>query len=178
MSPDPLPDTVTLTKHAVRHGVGGVLMLPPSYFKGVSDEGLYRSYAEVIERVGDDRMRIYLYHFPQMSAVPLGVDLVRRLCEGFPGIVVGMKDSSGEQANLERMLTAFPGFAMFAGTEMLLLANMRFGGAGCIILLSLLTPEWPLAAVFALAGMIGVTVSGWNGISLAEIARSVTESED
>jgi 4-hydroxy-tetrahydrodipicolinate synthase len=127
-----LPDTVALTRHAIGHGVGGVLMLPPFYYKDVSDEGVYRSYAEVIERVGDDRLRIYLYHFPQMSGVPLGVELVRRLREDFPGIVVGMKDSSGEQANLERMLAAFPGFAMFAGTEMLLLANMRYGGAGCI----------------------------------------------
>lgn len=127
-----LPETVALTRHALDHGVGGVLMLPPFYYKGVSDEGLYRSYAEVIERTGDERLRIYLYHFPQMSAVPLGVELVGRLLEDFPGIVVGMKDSSGDAANLERMLDAFPGFALFAGTESLLLANLRLGGVGCI----------------------------------------------
>jgi 4-hydroxy-tetrahydrodipicolinate synthase len=126
------PDTVELTKHAVSIGAGGVLMLPPFYYKNVSDEGLYRSFSEVIERVGDDRLRIYLYHFPQMSAVPLGVDLVGRLREAYPGIVVGMKDSSGDPENLERMLSAFPGFALFAGSEMLLLRNLRLGGAGCI----------------------------------------------
>lgn len=126
------PDTVRLTSHAVSRGVGGVLMLPPFYYKNVGDEGLYRSFAEVVERVGDDRLRIYLYHFPQMSAVPLSIELVGRLREAFPGIVVGMKDSSGDRAHLEAMLRAFPGFGMFAGNETLLLANLRAGGVGCI----------------------------------------------
>jgi 4-hydroxy-tetrahydrodipicolinate synthase len=127
-----LPDTVRLTSHAVAAGVGGVLMLPPFYYKGVSDEGLYRSFAQVIDRVADDRLRVYLYHFPQMSAVPFSIDLVGRLRDAYPGIVVGMKDSSGDRAHLEAVLRAFPGFGMFAGNETLLLANMRAGGAGCI----------------------------------------------
>ena len=125
-------DSVTLTKHALAYGVGGVLMLPPFYYKGVSDEGIYRTFAEIIERVGDDRLRIYLYHFPQMSQVPLGIELVGRLRESFPGIVVGMKDSSGDRDNLNAVLSAFPGFGYFAGNETLLLANMRAGGVGCI----------------------------------------------
>ena len=125
-------DSVTLTKHALAYGVGGVLMLPPFYYKGVSDEGIYRTFAEIIERVGDDRLRIYLYHFPQMSQVPLGIELVGRLRESFPRIVVGMKDSSGDRDNLNAVLSAFPGFGYFAGNETLLLANMRAGGVGCI----------------------------------------------
>jgi 4-hydroxy-tetrahydrodipicolinate synthase len=108
---------VRLTSHAVSRGVGGVLMLPPFYYKNVSDEGLYRSFAEVIEGVGDDRLRIYLYHFPQMSAVPLSIALVGRLREAFPDVVVGMKDSSGDRAHLESMLRAFPGFGMFSATS-------------------------------------------------------------
>ncbi len=126
------PDTVRLTKHAIEHGVGGVLMLPPFYYKNVSDEGVYRSFSKVIEEVGDDRLRIYLYNFPQMSAVPLGIELVARLREAFPSMVVGMKDSSGDKENLGKVMGAFPGFAMFAGSEALLLENMRVGGAGCI----------------------------------------------
>ena len=125
-------DSVALCKRAVEHGCGGVLMLPPFYYKDVNDEGIYRNFAEIIERVGDDRLRIYLYHFPQMSAVPFSIDLVGRLLEDFPGIVVGMKDSSGDRANLEAIMEAFPGFEMFAGNETLLLANMRLGGVGCI----------------------------------------------
>ena len=136
-----IPDTVRLTSHALKGGVGGVLMLPPFYYKGVSDEGVYRSFAQVIDRVGDDRLRVYLYHFPQMSAVPIGIDLVGRLRDAFPGIVVGMKDSSGDRAHLEAVLRAFPGFGMFAGNETLLLANMREGGAGCISATANINPE-------------------------------------
>src|SRR5512143_1075443 len=66
-----LADTVQLTAHAVALDCAGVLMLPPFYYKGVSDEGLYRSYSEVVQRVGDARLRIYLYHFPAMSQVPI-----------------------------------------------------------------------------------------------------------
>jgi 4-hydroxy-tetrahydrodipicolinate synthase len=135
------PDTVRLTSHAVAAGVGGVLMLPPFYYKGVSDEGLYRSFAQVIDRVDDDRLRIYLYHFPQMSAAPISIDLVGRLRDAFPAIVVGMKDSSGDRAHLEAVLRAFPGFGMFAGNETLLLANMRAGGAGCISATANINPE-------------------------------------
>jgi 4-hydroxy-tetrahydrodipicolinate synthase len=136
-----LTDTVRLTSHAVKGGAGGVLVLPPFYYKGVSDEGLYRSFAQVIDRVHDDRLRVYLYHFPQMSAVPFSIELVGRLREAFPGIVVGMKDSSGDRAHLEAVLRAFPGFGMFAGNETLLLANMRAGGAGCISATANVNPE-------------------------------------
>ncbi len=135
------PDTVRLTSHAVSAGVSGVLMLPPFYYKEVSDEGLYRSFAQVIDRVGDERLRIYLYHFPQMSAAPISIGLVGRLRDAFPGIVVGMKDSSGDRAHLEAVLRAFPGFGMFAGNETLLLANMRAGGAGCISATANVNPE-------------------------------------
>lgn len=125
-------DSVTLTKHAVGYGVGGVLMLPPFYYKGVGDEGLFRNFSEIVERVGDDRLRIYLYHFPQMSAVPFSIELIGRLVDAFPGIVVGMKDSSGDREYLEAVLKAFPGFGYFAGNETLLLAALRRGGVGCI----------------------------------------------
>src|SRR5437764_312748 len=69
-----LPDTVRLTAHAVKLGCAGVLMLPPFYYKGVSDEGLYRSFSETIERVGDRRLRIYLYHIPPVAQVGISPD--------------------------------------------------------------------------------------------------------
>ena len=127
-----LPDTVRLTKHAVAVGCGGALMLPPFYYKGVPDEGLFRAYASVIERVADSRLRIYLYHFPKQSGVPLSLSLIERLLKAFPGIVVGIKDSSGEIANMEAMRKAFPGFDVFTGTEVLGLRMLRQGGAGII----------------------------------------------
>jgi 4-hydroxy-tetrahydrodipicolinate synthase len=129
-----LDDSVALTRHAVAHGVGGVLMLPPFFYKGVSDDGLFASYAEVIERVADARLRIYLYHIPQVSQVPISLALIERLLHAYPGVIAGIKDSSGDWANTSAMLERFQpqGFDVFAGNETYLLATMRAGGAGCI----------------------------------------------
>ena len=128
------PDTVALTRHAIQLGCAGVLMLPPFYYKGVSDEGLFRSYAEVIERVGDDRLRIYLYHLPPVAQVPISLALIERLLKAYPGTVAGIKDSSGDWANTSAMLEQFQphGFDVFAGSEAFLLRALRGGGMGCI----------------------------------------------
>jgi 4-hydroxy-tetrahydrodipicolinate synthase len=127
-------DSVALTRHAVRMGCAGVLMLPPFYYKSVSDEGLFRSYAEIIERVGDDRLRIYLYHIPPVSQIPISLALIERLLEAFPDTIAGIKDSSGDWKNTRAMLERFQprGFDVFAGSETFLLATLRAGGAGCI----------------------------------------------
>ncbi|MBE7375249.1 dihydrodipicolinate synthase family protein [Pseudomonas lopnurensis] len=129
-----LPDTVAQTRHAVGKGVEGVLMLPPFYYKGVSDEGLFRYFSEVIERVGDDALRIYLYHIPPVSQVPLSLTLVERLLAAYPRNVVGVKDSSGDWANTRALIDNFAadGFQVYAGSEPFLLQTLRAGGAGCI----------------------------------------------
>jgi 4-hydroxy-tetrahydrodipicolinate synthase len=127
-------DTVELTRHTMQLGCAGVLMLPPFYYKGVSDEGLFRSYAEVIERVGDRRLRIYLYHIPPVAQVPISLSLIERLLKAYPGTVAGIKDSSGDWNNTRAMLEQFQphGFNVFSGSEAFLLATLRGGGAGCI----------------------------------------------
>lgn len=129
-----LPDAIELTKAAVNAGCGGVLMLPPFYYKGVSDEGLYRAFATVIDRVADARLRVYLYHIPPVSNVPITFTLIERLLKAYPGTIAGVKDSSGDWKNTSGMLERFQpqGFDVFAGSETFLLANMRGGGAGCI----------------------------------------------
>jgi 4-hydroxy-tetrahydrodipicolinate synthase len=127
-----LTDTVELTRLAVERGAGGVLMLPPFYYKGVSDDGLFAYFAEVIERVGDPRLRIYLYHIPPVAQVPITLGLIERLLERYPGTVVGIKDSSGDWSNTAAMLERFPGFRVFVGSETFLLQAMRGGGVGCI----------------------------------------------
>jgi 4-hydroxy-tetrahydrodipicolinate synthase len=129
-----ISDSIELTRAAVELGCAGVLMLPPFYYKGVSDEGLYRNFAEVIERVGDERLQLYLYHIPPVSQVSITLGLIERLLGKYPGIVAGVKDSSGDWNNTKAMLDAFAkeGFDVFAGSEALLLDNMRHGGKGCI----------------------------------------------
>jgi 4-hydroxy-tetrahydrodipicolinate synthase len=128
-----ITDSVKLTSHAVKRGCAGVLMLPPFYYKGVSDDGLFQNFAEIIERVGDARLRVYLYHIPPVSQVPISLGLIDRLLKAYPGTVTGLKDSSGDWGNTEAVLKAFRGvFDVFAGSEAFLLANMRNGGKGCI----------------------------------------------
>lgn len=127
-----LPDTVSLTRHAVEHGTFGVLLLPPFYYKNVSDDGVFASIAEVVQRVADARLRIYLYHIPPMAGVGFSLPVIERLLKAFPGIVVGIKDSSGDWKNTEALLKTFPGFEVFPGSETYLLDALRLGGAGCI----------------------------------------------
>jgi len=129
-----LPETVRLTAHAVKLGAGGVLMLPPFYYKGVPDDGLFAYYAEVIERVADPRLRIYLYHIPGVSGVGISTGLTERLLARYPQQIAGMKDSSGDWDNTARFLDAFAttGFGLFVGSESFLLRGMRKGAVGTI----------------------------------------------
>ncbi len=137
-----LPDTLALTRFAVEQGAGGILLLPPFYYKPVSDEGLYRYFSSLIEQVQDSRLRIYLYHFPKLSGLPFSLDLTARLAAAFPGIVVGMKDSSGDWGNMQALLERLPGFKLYAGTERYLLDVLNIGGAGCISATTNLTASW------------------------------------
>src|SRR5256714_1389507 len=100
-------ETVKLTAQAVRHGCAGVLMLPPVYYKDVGEEGLYRYFSEVVQRVGDARLKIYLYHIPPVAVVGITTGLVERLLAAYPNAIAGMKDSSGDWNNTKTFLDAF-----------------------------------------------------------------------
>src|ERR1051325_1975858 len=125
-------EAASLISHAVGHGCGGVLMLPPFYYKGMNDNGLFAFFANVIDRVGSNALRMYLYHIPPQTLLGLSLDLVGRLIEAYPQTVVGLKDSSGDWSNTAALLDRFPGFAVFPGSEVFLLDGLRKGGAGCI----------------------------------------------
>jgi 4-hydroxy-tetrahydrodipicolinate synthase len=129
-----LSDAVELTRHAVDAGAPGVLMLPPFYFKNVSDDGVFAYYAEIIERVGSEKLGIYLYHIPQFTQVPITLSLIERLLKRYPNTVLGAKDSSGDWANAKAMIDNFAasGFAVFPASESLLSKALPIGGAGCI----------------------------------------------
>lgn len=143
-----LPETIELTRHALSLGVTRVVMLPPNYYKGVSDEGLFRAYAHVIETLADPRLQVVLYHIPQVSGVAISHDLIERLRVEFPQTVVGIKDSAGKIENMAAMIARFPGFSVLAGADPLLLPLMGMGGAGCITATSNLVGD-SLAQVFA-----------------------------
>jgi 4-hydroxy-tetrahydrodipicolinate synthase len=176
-----ITETVDLTAHAVKHGCAGVLMLPPFYYKDVSEEGLYGYFSEVVQRVGDARLRIYLYHIPPVAIVGITPKLVERLLNSYPNAIAGMKDSSGDWNNTKTFLDAFAetarpagtGFDVFVGSESFLLANMRNGGAGTISATANVNP----AAIYELYQKCsGVCAKGrGNTKSLAAASTSTTD---
>ncbi len=127
-----LADTLTLTRQAIELGCRGVLLLPPFYYKAVTNEGLFRYVSELIDRMDTRTLHIYLYHIPPVAQVGWPVDLVKRLASEFPETVVGLKDSSGDWAYTKAVLEAVPDFAVFSGSEDFLLDNRRASGAGTI----------------------------------------------
>jgi 4-hydroxy-tetrahydrodipicolinate synthase len=160
-----LTDTVELTRHAVKLGCGGVLMLPPFYYKSVSDSGLFRFYAEVIERTGSSSLRIYLYHIPPVAQVGLSPDLVEKLVRRYPGTVAGIKDSSGDWNNTQALLSrGLDDFRVFAGSESFLLQTMRGGGAGCISAIANISPA-PIHQLFA----------GWQSAAADSMQQKLNE---
>jgi len=127
-----IPDTVALTRKAMEIGAAGVLMLPPFYYKPVTDDGLFDAYSAVIDRIADDRLRIYLYHIPQNTGVPITFGLIEKLRAAYPETVVGIKDSAGDFANMEGMIRNFPDFRVLTGSDAFLLDILRAGGTGAI----------------------------------------------
>ncbi|WP_146589682.1 dihydrodipicolinate synthase family protein [Puniceibacterium confluentis] len=131
-----LPDCVALTHAACDAGYVNALVLPPYYYKGPSDDGLFAFYAKLIEQVGSDDLRVYLYHFPQMSSVPLSTDLVLRLRAEFGPVIAGLKDSSGDFEQSRAFVEATGGvaedFDIYPSSEAFLWDGLDIGTAGII----------------------------------------------
>lgn len=155
-----LPDAVELSRHASGLGAAGLLVLPPFFFKGVSDDGVFAYYAEIIERVGPGCAPIYLYHIPQFTHVPITLGLIERLRKRYPTVIAGAKDSSGDWANTKAMIDNFAadGFDVFPASESLLSMAMPLGGAGCISATVNMNP----------AGIHRV-YAGWQGADAPEL---------
>ena len=128
-----ITDTVFLTRTAESLGCRGALLLPPFYYKNPSDDGLLAYFNEVTQRVGGS-IALYLYNFPQQSAIPFGVDFIARLLKANPGKFRGIKDSSGNYENGLSYVENFAkdGFEVYAGDDSLLKPLLEKGGAGCI----------------------------------------------
>ena len=128
-----ITDTVLLARRAAELGCPGVLALPPFFYKNPSEDGLFAFFSEVVERTGG-APKLYLYHFPAQSAVPITLSLVERLLRAFPGAVRGIKDSSGDFANTRACVDHFAqdGFEVYCADDGHLHQLLAAGGAGCI----------------------------------------------
>lgn len=138
-----ITETVELTQHARAQGCRGVLLLPPFYYKNPSDDGIFAFFDEVAKRVGGG-IALYLYNFPQQSAVPFSLNVIGRLLDAHPGVFKGVKDSSGDYANMKAMIDAFAarGFEVYSGSDEFLQKILAEGGAGCITAASNGNSHW------------------------------------
>jgi 4-hydroxy-tetrahydrodipicolinate synthase len=127
-----LADALALTRHAAELGFAGALVLPPFYYKGVPEDGLFAVIKGLVEGTRDRPIPIYLYHFPANSGIPWSIALIRRLREAFSDRVVGLKDSSGDMAYAREAAALSPDFAVFPSTEAVLIDARNGAFAGCI----------------------------------------------
>ena len=125
-------DAIALTKHAADLDFAGALVLPPFYYKGVPDEGLFAYVDAIIKATASKPVPIYLYHFPAQSGLPWNVQLVKRLLDFFGPRIVGLKDSSGDMAYARAAAAISPTFDVFPSTEAVLLEARAGAFAGCI----------------------------------------------
>jgi 4-hydroxy-tetrahydrodipicolinate synthase len=136
-----MSDAVALTRHAAELGFAGALVLPPFYYKGVSDDGLSAYIDTLVKASAAKPIPIYLYHFPAMSGLPWHVTLIKRLLESFPSRIVGLKDSSGDMAYARSAAAISPDFAVFPSTEAALIEARQGAFAGCISATANLNPD-------------------------------------
>ncbi len=159
-----LTDAVILSSLCVKSGARGVLMLPPFYYKSPSDDGLFSFFSEVIQRVGSDALKIYLYHFPQQSVTPFSLNLIERMVKEYPNTIVGMKDSSGDLNNMIAAARNFPEFCVLSGADDLVLPLLKQGGGGCIT-----------ACANILPGLLKEMYEGFcSGEDITEINKMIT----
>ena len=128
-------DSVLMSQSALASGYNHVLMMPPYFYKNVTDDGIYSYYARFIDTVNDDQLRVYLYNFPQMSQVPLSVKLVKDLKTKFGPIIAGIKDSSGDLNNTKAYIDAIAKnkkFLVFPSSETMYFDGLDMGCAGVI----------------------------------------------
>jgi 4-hydroxy-tetrahydrodipicolinate synthase len=127
-----LADTLYLTRSAFDLGVDAVLIVPPFYYKNVSDRGLEVYYRRVLELAVPEDGSVLMYHIPQVTQVPISVELLGDLVAHDRERVVGIKDSSGDLAHLRTLCELDPRLRVFTGNDSHFLSALQFGAAGCI----------------------------------------------
>ncbi len=125
-------DAITLTRHAADLGFAGALVLPPFYYKGVTDDGLADYIGALVKAADASKLPIYLYHYPQLTGILWNVPLIERLRKSHPNRIVGLKDSSGDMAFARSAAAIGKDFAVFPSTEACLLDARKGEFAGCI----------------------------------------------
>jgi len=123
-----LDGTIGLGEQALDYGAAGLLAMPPYYFRyGVDDiRRFYLTLAEAFEEV-----KLFLYNIPFFST-PLPIDLACELLA--TGRFAGIKDSSGDPAYYQRLLTlrADHAFSLIIGNDAVF-GEARLAGADGVV---------------------------------------------
>ncbi len=127
-----LDEAVAVTKAIAAAGAAAALLLPPFYYRDTSEDGLFRFYAMLIERVGAPELRVVLHHRPQASGAPITDALIARLRREFGAVIAGVQNGAGDWHTTKSLIENFPELAIFSGTERFLLETLRAGGQGCV----------------------------------------------
>ena len=137
-----ISDTVELARAVLKHGCAALLAAPPCYYKHVAEEGVIAYYEAIIERAADPKLPLLLYHYPQLTGVPITLPIIDSLRTKFPHAVIGLKESGGDLDFTRSILARFPNFQVFVGNELQIIEACRCGGAGSICGMGNLYPEW------------------------------------
>lgn len=148
-----IKDALALTEHALRRGCETVLLLPPFYYKPLSDEALFNYFRTFITAFNGSALKVILYHIPQISGIPITLPVLDRLVNEFPSHFAGIKDSSGSWDYTRSVIERLPEFQVFSGSEVFLSRNLDAGGAGCISATGNIHPH----GISALAGNLQTT---------------------
>lgn len=181
-----IPDIARLARHALDQKVGGLLLMPPCVYRGgITEDGTFRFYAAVIERIGRADPRLLLYHFPDISGVPVTPQVIRRLDERYPGAIAGVKDSGGDMGFTEALLRRFSHLSIFTGTEIHLPQALAVGARGTICGLGNVMPRlmralFDLPTAFDRQKLVPLILSGDNILSrrpfIASVKAAVADS--
>ncbi len=135
-----LTQTAALVRHAFAAGVDSVLVLPPYYWRNVTDEGLLHYYRTLCDTALQPGQRIMLYHIPQVSGVPITLNLLDGLMHTHPECVLGLKDSSGQATTFLYFMRRYPTLRVFVGSDRLVGVAYEMGVAGTITAAANLVP--------------------------------------
>ncbi len=136
-----ISDTVALGREGLKQRCAALLVVPPSFYKNITDVGVIAFYRELIHKIGNPDLPIILYHIPQFSGVPISLKVIETLHKEFPKIVVGIKESEGNLSFTKTILNTLPNFKVFVGKESHIIESVHLGGAGTICGVANLYPE-------------------------------------
>ena len=127
-----IPDTIALTRDAMGLGLVHAMILPPYYYRDVTEEGLEDAFAAIIDGVGSDRLRVTAYHIPQVSGVAVPAAALARLRTRYGAIMAGVKDSTGDFNSFLAFRREAPEIGTLVGAEVLIARAKDQGGVGSI----------------------------------------------